>query len=189
MSRVQSVLEEWGAWLRSKGDGQGWGGSLDLDRLFELAKRSRDPGTYSNPVAAQWEATIYDGQSRHQRVDRYVDQCGLTLSLTARLRYAGILEPTAEPDYRSRRRWVVSRETLQGCGDGAQMEMAGEMWFTESGPLPVARIAKLMEVAQGTVYGRLAHLHERIRVELAQDDAIKRKGLIYLTPYAVTHYT
>lgn len=158
-------MREWGGWLRSKGDGQGWGGSLDLDRLFELAKAARNQGEYSDPVAAQYDATRADGQDQHQRVDRFVRLSGPLLHLTGVLRYAGYWEPTEAPEYRDRVRHVVSHGRIAG----EIIEMGGPVWFRESGPLPTASIALLMECGRDTVTERLSRLHETIRAELIQE--------------------
>lgn len=89
MSWVERVLEDWGAWRRAQGDAQGWGGALELDRLFQLCKL-RDPGVHSDPVGSEFAATDHGEEAGRRAVDRYIQLCGPTLSLTARLRYAGV---------------------------------------------------------------------------------------------------
>lgn len=176
MSWVERVLEEWGAWARAKGDGQGWGGSLDLDRLCELARGARDPGVHSDPVQAECAATAHDGQGRHQTVDRYVRMCAPLIAVTARLRYVGTVEPVEdEPERRDRMRWGVSRGTLEGCGHFTDMTLAGPMWFRETAGLPVTRIAELMGVGKSTVYERLETLHAQIKAELVQAAKDRKK--------------
>lgn len=177
MSWVDRDLEDWGAWLRTKGLGQGWGGSVDYDRYGELVQGKRSPGEYSNPTQREWEATIFDQQSRVQRVDRYISLCNLVEQTTAVLRYAGTLIPVEEPEWKDHPRWIVSRGTLEGVpARWADVEMAGEVWFRETHGLPVAEIARTMGVALGTVYDRLAMVKERVRAELAHDSRTRKNA-------------
>lgn len=164
MSWVEVVLEGWGNWLRTKGAGQGWGGSLDLDRLCQLAQ-GRAPGTHTDPVLSELLATEHDDQSPHQRVHRYVLMCSPEEQATAVLRYAGAIEPVEEPEYRDHRRWVVSRGRIAG----KEIEMAGWVWFRETHGLPAARIAELTGVGTDTVHARLQSVQDSVRRELLQD--------------------
>jgi hypothetical protein len=174
MSWVEVVLTEWGAWLRTKGAGQGWGGSVDLDRLFELSRPPKAPGVHSDPVLSEVMASAFDGQARMQVVHRYVMGCAADVRNAGRLRYAGMLETTAEPGPRDHRRWIVSRGTLEGCG-GAEIEMAGEVWLTETHGLPVWRVAEVMGVGPDAVYARLSRLHAQVRAELTQDARARKQ--------------
>lgn len=168
MSWVEEVLREWGGWLRSKGDGQGWGGSLDLDRLFELARGQRNAGEHSDPTMAEIAATAADGQSGHQQVHRFVMLCDAPLRITAALRYAGIYEPTDDPERRDRQRYVVGRIEY-GDAPTDFVEVGALLFFRETAGLPVARVADLMGVCSDTVYARLDRLHDTIRAELIQE--------------------
>lgn len=145
MSWVERVLEDWGAWKRAQGDAQGWGGALEFERLFQLCK-TRDPGVHSDPVGAEFAATDHGEESGRRTVDRYIQLCGPTLSLTARLRYVGTKELTTELGV-ERYREVI--------------------WA------PLA-IAQLMAVKPETVLERLRMVRERLRRELLHD-AKKRK--------------
>lgn len=170
MSWVETVLEEWGTWLRTKGAGQGWGGAVDLDRLFELARAPRTPGVHSDPTYAEFASTAHDGQGRMQTVNRYVLQCSPDVRLVGRLRYAGLLEPVAEPGPKDRARWNVSRGTFDGCPERwADVEMGGVVWWGESGGVPMSRIAVLMACDLSRVHGLLGALHKQIRAELLED--------------------
>lgn len=163
---VQAALEEWGTWLRTKGAGQGWGGAVDLDRLFELARAPRNAGEHSDPVLAEVCRTAYDGQDQAQRIDRYVKDCEPELRLVGRLRYAGVLEAVDIPGPRDQHKLIVDVEALAGCGG---FVLAIDAWMSETHGLAVSKISELMGSPQSTVYDRLDRLHERIRAELLQD--------------------
>lgn len=174
MSWVEEVLREWGGWLRSKGDGQGWGGSLDLDRLFELARGQRNAGEHSDPTMAEVAATAADGQSAHQQVNRFVMLCEPILRRTAILRYAGIYEPTDTPERTDRARYVVGRIEY-GSGPTDFVEVGSLMFFRETAGLPVAQVAEVMRVGRTTVYERLERLHAQIKAELIQTANERKK--------------
>lgn len=165
---VEEVLSEWGGWLRAQGDGQGWGGSLDMDRLFELARGGRTPGVHSDPTMAEVAATAADGQGGHQQVHRFVTMCEPKLRTTAVLRYAGIYEPVGEPERKDMTRYVVGRIEY-GEAPTDFVEVGSLMFFRETAGLPVARVADLMGVCADTVYARLDRLHDTIRAELIQE--------------------
>ena len=169
MSWVERVLLDWGAWKRALGEAQGWGGASEWERPIG----ARDPNTHSDPVCAEWSATAHGEESGRRRVDRYIESTGPTLAMTARLRFAGAWLPTERPEYKDRSRWIVSRGTLEGCG-GAEIEIAGEVWFREEPQLAVTQIALLMDCVQQTVYERLERVREAVRRELQQDGKAKR---------------
>lgn len=169
MSWVDTVLEEWGVWLRTKGCGQGWGGAVDLDRLFEIASDIRAPGSHSDPTLAEILATEHDDQAPLQRVNFHILQCKPPVRLAARLRYAGMMLRVPEPGPRVRSRWVVESEVpMEGCGRWLYASGHWEHWG-ESGAMPVVAVAGLMETDEAAVHGLLGALHKKIRAELLQD--------------------
>jgi hypothetical protein len=168
MSWVDAILEDWGAWKRAQGEAQGWGGASEWEPVG-----SRDPNTHSDPVGAEHSATSHGEETGRRRVDRYIELTGPTLALTARLRFAGAWLPTEHPEYKDRPRWIVSRGTLEGCGE-VEVEMAGEVWFRESPQLAASHIAVLMGCAAQTVRERLDRVREAVRRELQQDARAKR---------------
>lgn len=172
MSWVETVLEEWGTWLRTKGAGQGWGGAVDLDRLFELARAPRTPGVHSDPTYAEFASTAHDGQGRMQTVDRYVRQCRPELRIVARLRYAGILEAVDIPGPKDHRRYIADSAALEGCGG---FVLGLELWMSETHGLSVSRISEAMGAPASTIYDRLSRLHQQIRAELQQDARTRKK--------------
>lgn len=176
MSWVERVLEDWGAWKRAQGEAQGWGGASEWE-----PRGARDPNTHSDPVCAEWAATAYGEEAGRRAVDRFITLSGPTLALTARLRYAGAWLPVERPEYKDKPRWIVSRGTLEGCG--AEIEMAGEVWFTEAHSLTAQEIADWMRCGKQTVYERLERLRDYLRAELLheakkgkQDRAARRKA-------------
>lgn len=175
MSWVEDVLGEWGTWFRTQGAGQGWGGSVDMDRLFQSCG-FRDPGVHSDPVFSEVLATQRDGQGPHQRINRYILQCGPDVRMVAKLRYAGILERVSEAGPKVRSKWVVSAtESLEGCGR-FNMEFGHWEHWAESGALPVVAVAGLMECDESRVFGLLGALHKRIRAELLQDATTRKNA-------------
>lgn len=168
MSWVERVLEDWGAWRRAQGDAQGWGGALELDRLFQLCK-TRDPGVHSDPVGSEFAATDHGEEAGRRAVDRYVRLCGPEPSLTAQLRYVGIWLPVeGDAGYKDRAKLIA----LEGCP--RRWDMGMEIYYRET-CLTAAQIAEAMQTDTGVVLERLKTVRDTVRLELLQDANNRKK--------------